>query len=75
LKDWNKGTPGGRERIIFKKYLILSLTNFPEKHEVLGRSKSLRRSSLEGITLCKKCGRDPRNGLAGRTKVEAFESL
>jgi hypothetical protein len=51
------------------------LTNFSEKKEVLGRSKPLRISSLEGITLYKKCGRDPRNGLAGRTKVEAFASF
>jgi hypothetical protein len=74
-KDKNRGTPGGRERILFKKCLNLSLTNFPEKKEVLGRLKSLKRSSTEGITLYKKCEQDPRNGLAGRTKVEAFESL
>jgi hypothetical protein len=37
--------------------------------------KYLRRSSSEGITLSKKCERDPRNELAGRKKVETFESL
>jgi hypothetical protein len=42
----------------FRESLDLSLTNFLEKQEVLGRSKSLRRSSSKGITLYKKCGRD-----------------
>jgi hypothetical protein len=59
----------------FQESLDLSLTNFPEKQEVLGRSKSLRRSSSGGVALSKKCERDPRNGLAGRIKVEAFKSF
>jgi hypothetical protein len=49
--------------------------NFPEKKEVLGRSKSLERSSSGGVTLSKKHERDPRNGLAGRIKVKAFKSF
>jgi hypothetical protein len=57
----------------FQESLNLSLTNFSEMEEVLGRSKPLRRSISEGITLSNKCGRDPRNGLAGKAKVEAFE--
>jgi hypothetical protein len=59
----------------FQESLDLSLTNFPEKQEVLGRSKSLRRSSSGGTTLSKKCERDPRNRLAGRIKVETFTSF
>jgi hypothetical protein len=55
-KENNRGMPGGQERIIFKKSLNLSLTNFPEKKEVLGILKYLKRSSSEWITLYKKCG-------------------
>jgi hypothetical protein len=39
----------------FQESLDLSLMNFPEKKEVLGRSKYLRRSSSGGIALSKKC--------------------
>jgi hypothetical protein len=42
---------------------------------VLGRSKYLRRSILGGIALSKKCERNPRNRLAGRIKVLAFNLL
>jgi hypothetical protein len=49
--------------------------NFPEKQEVLGRSKSLERSRLGGVELSKKSERDPINGLAGRIKVEVFKSF
>jgi hypothetical protein len=59
----------------FQESLDLSLTKFPKKKEVLGRSKSLRRSSLGGIALSKKCERDPRNGFTGRIKVKAFKSF
>jgi hypothetical protein len=59
----------------FQESLDLSLTNFPEKQEVLGRSKSLERSSSGGVALSKKRERDPRNGLAGRIKVKAFKSF
>jgi hypothetical protein len=58
----------------FQESLDLSLTNFSKKKEDLGREKSLKRSRSEGIKLYKKCGQDPRNGLAGRTKVRTFES-
>jgi hypothetical protein len=53
----------------FQESLDLSLTNFPEKQEVLGRSKSLERSSSGGAK------QDPRNGLTRRIKVEAFKSF
>jgi hypothetical protein len=53
----------------------MSLIKFSEKKEVLGRSKYLRRSSLGGIKISKKCERYPRNGLVGRIKVKAFKSF
>jgi hypothetical protein len=59
----------------FQESLDLSLTNFSKKQEVLGRSKSLRRSSSGGVALSKKCERDPRSRLAGRIKVEDFKSF
>jgi hypothetical protein len=59
----------------FQESLDLSLTSFPEKKEVLGRSKPLERSSSGGVALSKKHERDPRNGLIGRIKVKAFKSF
>jgi hypothetical protein len=59
----------------FQEFLDLSLTNLPEKKEVLGRLKSLERSRLGGVSLSNKRERYPRNGLVGRIKVEVFKSF
>jgi hypothetical protein len=76
LKRLHKEVEGRKQRNAkkvgknsFQESLDLSLTNFPEKQEVLGRLKSLRRSSSGGVALSKKCERDPRSELAGRIKV------
>jgi hypothetical protein len=63
------------EKGFFSRIFGSELTNFPEKQEVLGRSKSLERSSSGRVALSKKRERDPRNGLAGRIKVKAFKSF
>jgi hypothetical protein len=59
----------------FQEPLDLNLKNFPEKQEVLERSKSLERSSSGGVALSKKHKQDPRNGLVGRIKLKAFKSF
>jgi hypothetical protein len=59
----------------FQESLDLSLTNFPEKKEMLGRSKYLRRSSSGGYHFPRSANEIQEIDSRGRKKVEAFESF
>jgi hypothetical protein len=60
---------------LFSRIFGFKFDEFPRKARSAWEIKSLRRSSSGGVTLFKKCERDPRSGLAGRTKVKTFESF